>query len=350
MFDKSKIQTALSGLVGWQQPLNPDYDIIDSANQISRSNRFVTENPFCKIEFIKDNSDYKNQSDANFNTGLVNLMNTAISNVCDNVFDSNDYIDRSVIYRNPNNKVNIETLPNGFVGYEIDMTTKSNVAVKISRVVSEFSNTGLYTLLLYSSQKASPIQTKSITVNSTSVETILNWVIDNTGTLIGGKWYIGYIAGSLIPYKRDYESSNIISEIKDVCIKSMYSEGVETNELWDLRNNQYADQCWGLNFDVTVYNDYTDLIINNEMLFAKAIQLQAQINVIEMCRASLRSNFNERISRDMIIEVEGIDVEDGIKKVGLKNLLAGQLKDIKKEIQRLRTNYKPLGLQVYSVW
>jgi len=42
MINITKIQTALSGLVGFKQPYNPDYAIVDSTNQASSSGYYIT--------------------------------------------------------------------------------------------------------------------------------------------------------------------------------------------------------------------------------------------------------------------------------------------------------------------
>lgn len=70
MLDVSKIKSSLSGLVGFEQPFNPDYDIVDLENLLSESGYYVTSNAYAKIEYIKDCQDYKDISDADFNTVL----------------------------------------------------------------------------------------------------------------------------------------------------------------------------------------------------------------------------------------------------------------------------------------
>src|SRR5512137_1870238 len=134
MFDKAKIQIALSGIVGWKQPSNPDYAIVSTANKVTRSGRFVNDNPFCKIELLKDNYDYADVSDTDFNTFLSGIINEAATTVSDKIFNATDYIDRALVYQYHNNKVANEVLPAGFVGYEITKSIKQNVAFKITRV------------------------------------------------------------------------------------------------------------------------------------------------------------------------------------------------------------------------
>jgi len=49
MIDVAKIQDSLIGLIGFKQPFNPDYAIVDSDNQLSKSGYFVTDNPYSRV-------------------------------------------------------------------------------------------------------------------------------------------------------------------------------------------------------------------------------------------------------------------------------------------------------------
>jgi len=58
----------MSGIVGFKQPYNPEYAIVNAENQLSSSGYFVTDNPYAKIEYIKDNQDYLGIADDEFNS------------------------------------------------------------------------------------------------------------------------------------------------------------------------------------------------------------------------------------------------------------------------------------------
>ena len=90
MIDAVKISNGLVGLIGFKQPFNPDYAIVDTDNQASTSGYYVTDNAYAKVEYIKDAQDYKNISNANFNTLLVNLKKSAITE-CFSSFLANTY-------------------------------------------------------------------------------------------------------------------------------------------------------------------------------------------------------------------------------------------------------------------
>jgi len=338
----NKIQTALLGVVGFKQPYNPSYAIVDSANQLSSSGYFVTDNPYAKIEYIKDNQDYLSISNGDFNLFLNDLKKSAISNVCNQVFNEFDFIDRSLLYKNASNKIDVETLPTGFVGYRINVSNERNVAFKINRVLLDFQGTGTFTLLLWNTAKKTAIQTKAITITSDHQEVILDWEINNSDTTYKGDYYIGYINSALTvsPYKRDWNAGNVLSQLNYLFIQPVKVINHTTTTLFDLDDVDGLSESNGLNFDITVYDDFTDFVINNKMLFARAIQLDAIIGCIQLYLSSLRSNSNQsqsaQLYEKLMIELKGTANESTVKVIGLENQLLGEIASIRTEIGKLK--------------
>ena len=56
--------------------------------------------------------------------------------------------------------------------------------------------------------------------------------------------------------------------------------GHNTNTLFDLTTTDGNSLATGLNPDITVFEDYTDLILNNKKLLSYAILLDMQIKMI----------------------------------------------------------------------
>lgn len=349
MFNVTKVQNNLYGVVGTRQPLNPTYAIIDSNNQGSTSGLYVTDNPNCKVEYLYDSQDYKDLSDADFNTVLANLQKDAISNVCNKVFNKPSYIDRQVLYPYAINKVETETMPNGFVCVKIEPSTKKNLAFEITRVLLDFEGTGDLELRLFNSSKSTPIYSTTITISSDHQEEVLNWRVDNSDTTYKGEYYLGYRTntagiGTLKPYKRNYENSDIEACISELWTEEYYFEGHTTDTLPDLREEKGLSQTLGFNPDITVFDDYTDLITQNAFLFAKAIQLEMQIKFIENYLFTLRSNINERNANRHYLAIlqtlEGETRSDSAVTVdGLKPQLLREIASINKEILKLQDGY-----------
>lgn len=346
MFNVSKIQSGLYGLVGFRQPFNPSYQKLSGTNLLSRSGYFVTDNPFAKVENLFESQDYAGISDANFNLLLERKQKESIASVCNAVFNEPDFIDRQVLYANPINKVGTENLPVGFVGYKIKVENKKNIAFSIKRVLLDFSGTGSFDLLLFNTSSPDPIETKTITITGPSQEEKLDWYIDNSDGYYKGEFYLGYINDGLtvVPYKRDYELSNLMSLITHLCVEPIKVPGHIASTLFDLTSQEGLSENTGVNPDITVYKDYTDLIINNELLFANAINLDLTISCLTESLASLRSNRTERNSEYKIIrltqEIEGQESGEGVVKVtGLRPQLYRQISLIRTEIKKLQSGY-----------
>jgi hypothetical protein len=352
MFDKAKVTDKLNGLVGIKNPINPSYAIVDASNQTSRSGRFATENPYFKVEYLIDTQSYVDASDIEINDFLKGLQSRSIAEVVDNVTIDEDYIDHQMLYKNANNKTDIDTLPgSSFVGYKIEKSIDNNVAVELNRVVLEFEGAGDIEILLFNSNVKTPIQTKTVTISSYNQIEELNWKLDNSGSYYGGDYYIGYLTDGLTvqPIKRDYNSSNIKSIITHTCLSNINVPNVTTNELFDLDNIDGSAECWGLNLDVSVYNDYTDLVINNERLFAPAIQLQMVVNGIQEYISSSRSNDNQMLSESqlnvIIAQLEGIP--DRI--TGIIPTLSKEVESLNMQVNKLIKGMFPKGFELNTL-
>lgn len=349
MINVTKIQSSLIGLIGFKQPFNPDYAIVDSENLLSSSGYFVTDNPYAKIEYIKDNQDYLQISNTDFNLVLKQLKERSISNVCNQVFSEYDFLDRNLLFKNASRKVNTETLPIGFVGYRIEVGATKNIAFKLNRVLLDFSGTGTIKLLLWNTAKLEVLESKEIDITTDHQEVVLDWILDNSDDTYKGDYYIGYNTQDLTvqPYKRDYENGNVMSSFKYLCIEQISVSDWDSEELFDVSTYQGLSEDTGLNFDISVFDDYTDFIINNKSLFARAIQLDCQIQCIQLYLSSLRSNLNQSVSAQMyekiMIELEGTSTESLINVKGLKNQLIGEITSIRSEIQKIKVGVKKSG-------
>ena len=357
MLDVSKIQSSLLGLIGYKQPFNPDYAIIDADNLLSDSGYFVNSNPYAKIEYIKDCQDYKDISNTDFNKVLEEIKTNSISNVTNQVFNESSYIDRNLVYKNAFNKVETESLPNGFVGYRIRVSSEKSIAFNITRLFLDFEGTGDITVYLFNSAQKTPIKTQLISITSDHQEYPLNWVINDTDGVYKGEYYLGYIktgSDTFSPYKRDYNDGNVMSYITYLDIDLINVDGVTTPVLFDLNEVSGMSESVGLNPDITVYDDYTDLIIQNKSLFARAIYLSAVISCLRIYMASLRSSRNEKLASDLynkvLVEIEGTKAADNVISVkGLRSQMLSEISTIKDAVQSIKEGYLGNGYDVITL-
>ena len=353
MFNKNKIDT-LYGIVGLRGSDNPLYQILDAANLASTSGYFVDDNPYCKIELYKDNQDYNEITDVGFNANLKKLQESSISSVCDAVFSDSDYIDRQVLYRYAQNKTTTETLPSGFIGYKITPNDTKSLAFSITRDILSFDGTGDIELMIFNSSKKEVVFSEVVSIVSDHQVVELDWTLDDTDGLYKGEYYYGYNTDGLTvqPFKRDYNNSNIESIISDLYIENIFVKDHNTNTLFDLTTTEGNSLTTGLNPDITVYEDYTDLILNNKKLFSRAIQLDMQIKMIGFNLASIRSNKNQRLGEAntvrMLQEIDGQSGDGVVKIAGLRPMLLGEVKRLTTKIEALKDGYFQGSISVYT--
>lgn len=343
MFNVDKIKQKVYGVVGFRQPYNPALPTLDADNLVSRSGLIVNDNPYVKLDFLKATDDYIDISDADFNEALANKQKESIISVCSSVFNKGAFLEQSLLFRNANNKVELESLPNGFVGYEIDITNKNDVALFIPRILLEFDGTDDIEILLFNSSQKAPIQTKTVTITTDMQEVVLGWKLDNSDNYFKGKYYLGYISTGLTvtPFKRNYESSDVQSCYDNINVQQISVLGHATNTLFDLNDIVNTEIGNGLNVDFACYNDYTNIIIQNEQIFATAILYDLQISCLAQYLAAMTSNADQRRAEQLTVriiqEIEGQQGGEGFVKItGLRSKLMRSLDDIKTELDKLR--------------
>lgn len=343
MFNPTKIKE-LHGIVGLEQPFDPEYAILDADNLVSRSGYLsnLSSNPYAKIRFIKNAQDYAEISDMDFNKLIKGIQQASILEACNSIFNKPDFRERNLVYQYPLNKVNTTSLQAGFVCDKIKVTKDNNIGFNISRVILDFKGTGDITLQLYSSQQQDPLFSQLITITGTSQEEALNWEVNNDGVNYKAEYYLGYISNaSLTPFKRDYERSSIVSCFTDLDITQVQFKGHVTNVIPNLTTDDGLSDYNGINADISVYDDYTDLILREEKLLAKVIDLQFQINLMRIYLGSVRSNGDQRKSNDLYVQImtfiEGTGKDVVPKVVGIKSKLLSEITSIRKHIIKGKT-------------
>lgn len=357
MFDKTKVE-AMVGVVGIKNPNNPTYAIIDTANQASTSGYLVTDIPNVKVEFFKDAQDYEAITDEDFNDLLRDVQKSAIVDVCNMVFiDKEDFQDRNLFYTNPSNNVEAETLTDGFVGYELIVKKEKNFAFKITRVILDFQSNfdNDIILQLYNTGDPNPIQSKTITISEQHQVEQLDWVIDNSGDTYKGDYYLGYIksSGTPIPFKRNYQGSDTISNIEGLTIDPIEVTGHSTNFLFDLNDIDGLAENIGINPDILCYDDYTDFILQNKSLFAPAIKLKMGILMLNTSTSSVRVNRKVSISsaetERMLQQLNGVELRGGSTRViSLHSQLNSAIEIIQLEIKKLQKGFHGGRIMVAS--
>ena len=349
MFNIVKIQEDFAGLVGLRPSLNPEFNLISGFSD-SDSGLYVDDIEHFKIEFFIKSQDYAGASSGELGAKFLQIYNSAVSSVMHQVFTNPSYIDRNRLFSHTydtNESITQSGDNQRFYGYEIKMSDKKNIAFKITRAIVEMTRTAdaEFTLQVFHSSLIVPLFSQVITIENATDDLVkvvdLNWVIDAVDLPYKGSFFVGYFrpSNTLKPIKREYKLASRMNEFSELCIRRMEIQSNFRN----LENIEYVYDHNGINLDITVYEDYTDLIIQNKFLFARAIQIQWAMTVMLGYINSMRSNREERIAKDFVnmtlLAVEG-QKGLGLQRVkGLREQFSGQIMELQTEFKKVREGY-----------
>lgn len=343
MFVAEKIRGCSEGLIGIRQPFDPSYAIFEADLLTSKSGYFIDDIPLFRAEYFIDVVCPKNSTTSEKNDLFRQMLGDSTINVVNQVFVGTSIIDRQVQYVNANNLTEIETgLPNGFIGQRFRQANLKDVAFKLNRLFLTVDGSGDLEIRLYNSFQSTPVKTKIVTINSSQKSYIveLDWACDNTD-FYKGEWFVGYtLDGNIQPYKRVFENSNIQSQVKELYYEEINVPGHMTTDLFDLKKyGENGNLSTGMNFDITTYEDKTSFVCSNTTHFARAVQLELAIQIIQRVISSNRSNVNERYSNDLkrtlLASLKGLKGQ-GIAEKGLENQLISEVSRIREEVEKLK--------------
>lgn len=309
MIRSDRVKDKLFGGVGFRQPSQNDYSIVDEVNAASTSGLYFNDaSNLVSIKNIKECQDDESITDDNFNTYLANLHKASIDDVCREVIaGQNDYLQSVNIYPYEKRFTTKLTTNNRFVGFEISHCNRVNIVSKISFIELVFDEDITLNVHLYNSNLKEPIKTIECECigGQSNIFDLTDWFIQANETYKGGKFYVGYFEsdlGTVKPYAKDWENSILKS-----CTNYYSVEPVWFNELgtgYDIDTRTYDSDTFGMNIGLDSYKDYTELIIRNRELFYPAIQYQLVVKVLNLIRTSNRSNGVQRIAAELVKEAE----------------------------------------------
>ena len=306
MYINSTILTSLYQRVGWRQPTYSGAPVLDSANKVTNSGKYFQDiHSLVKVPYIYDCQDDNAITIGNFNTMLQDFQKSSILKIVNSVFQMPDIVQNDILYSHENIFTNVLTNGADFVGYEFDMCKRKDFGLVINQLISEFSVSESVTFYLYHSSQKTAIDSETITVqaNSTKVDTV-DWIM-NYATYKGGKYYVGYFRSGLTTQaiNRNWDSAIVSNEFDGVEIKPIKISGVSGVELPNIDGITYESDTYGLNFDITIEHDYTDVICRNARQFDVAVQLQLASDVIELIATSRRTTLDEHIGKAAVAEL-----------------------------------------------
>ena len=299
-------------------------------------------------------------SGEDLNEYLKELVKGSFVEVLNSIFTEDDFESSGLLYPYDCTWESRNDI-HGFIGYEIDTQKNSLLSLILNRLMmgvgepiyyvaqdggyytdkdgnryAEVSPIGTARIFLYNTQMQEPIAYQDVvtSANNTVISNV-EWILNNP--TYGGKWYIGYYTSDLPsqPVAINKDLSTLRTDIGGAIIRPILIEGAE-NWKFDITNLKYTETRYGLNFDMSTYKDWTNLVLSNEQRFARALQLMVAVKVADLAVNSTRSNRDERISRaNAVFELDGNRYnKDYPEHTGL-------LTKLKSEISRLKQTYNP---------
>jgi hypothetical protein len=340
MFRPDEVIGALFTRVGWQQPTEDEYDILEGDNLVSSSGLYFNNyHPAVTVRNLKETNQDAGISNADFNTKLEDFQKSAINRVCQGIFNKDVIIEQVQLYSRDYER-NFKTLDNTskFVGFKIKLCDDYGYSVLLNAISLYFDGVATFNMYCFHSAKGN-VWTKSVTTvaNTETVVNVTDLVLSiSKNTQKGGVYYIGYFqddlgaVNAINDYGADYEDANIFS----------YS-GIEADTLTaSTYDNQTIVQTalnYGVNLELTSVNDYTSMIVRNAQAFDEAVALQVACDCIEQIIMSTRSNYTERMTKEFAQQLyNDLNLEWTTESQpytgGLKNRL-------RRELQRLNKNF-----------
>jgi len=337
MFSLSKIRDKAVGLVGFTSTL------VDADLKASRSGlTFEGGSALVNVNTIKSLID----SDEDLNEYLKELVKGSFVEVLNSIFTKDDFEESGLLYPYDCTWESRNDI-HGFIGYEIDTQKNSLLSLIVNKLIfgvggtiyfepQTNSNIGTVKVYLYNSQSKVPVASEEIQVIENEVSDVdISWILNNV--TYGGKWYIGYFTSDLPsqPVAVNKDLSTLKADMGGVTIQPIFIDG-SGNDEFDISNLKYTETRYGLNFNMSTYKDWTNLVLSNEQRFARALQLMVAVKVADLAVNSTRSNRDERISRaNAVFELDGNRYnKDYPEHTGL-------LTKLKSEISRLKQTYNP---------
>lgn len=305
MYQANRILTSLFGRVGWKQPTQPEYAVLDEANTTSKSGRyFQNTHAAISIKTIKESQEDADISDADFNEFLVGMQKGAILKTLSAVFNQDEAVESGAIYeRESNLPTTFQENSGKFVGYVVEVAENTDYTVALSQIMLLFDKDTSFELKCFSDLSDQPIWTKAVEgrANETTIidvdDLFLSW-LGRYGA--ANTFYIGY-------FQADLGDARAINEPV-----SEWMEGLlwEANSFYATAsgskfNLPYTENSLtqGLNLVFTSYKDFTTRILFNKSMFDEAVSLQVACDVLELVLSSTRSNSDQRISQQQLADL-----------------------------------------------
>lgn len=344
MYRRDEVIQALFGRVGFRQPTQPEYAIVDTVNLAAKSKRYFDGfHAEITIQNIKDGAcDDMLISDEDFNIYLKSLQEDCIASVLDGIFGEPEMIEQQNEFITTDWKPVLIPNTGRFVGRQIKVAPDPRRSVKINAVSLFFNGITTFPLYLFSSVKKLPLKQMEVTTMSDSQVTVVpeGWTMNYLDNNIrGGIFYLGYFQDDLGSVQAYDEQPT--QWLYGKVYGSSIVEAIKVSGQPDfIRYNPYfTSRTQGLNIEFSSVADYTEVIVKNPQVFDKAVGLQMAAMIVERLIHSTRSNYTERLGGSGAQRLySDLNLDMATPEMPYSSGLKNQLR---RELIRLHNNFFP---------
>lgn len=341
MYDASRILSTdgLYTRIGLKEPTKTGYTgILDASAKTTKSGRtydfYHSLANFVNIYDCQEDIDITN---AEVNALIAQWQKDAINTVLKRIFNESDLIENALLYKNANTYNDLITNNGKFVGFEIEVPDTDTIVNVLNSVILQFNGVVTFNLYLFHSSVKTALSTTScLTVSDSFKKVDLAKFLYAQYTTYGpGKFYLGYFQndlGSVQAYNRVWDNSPVQTRFKCAKIRPIQVTPNGTS-LFDIQDVEYVSESWGLNLDVSSYQDHTNKIMSNLALFDDAQGLAFAIRILELIKTTGRINVqrvNQKLPEIAAFELESQTSDTAVKTTGMYAKLAIEINRVRK--------------------
>lgn len=333
MFDAQRLQTAYSNLLGWKQHDDTNDFQISTPLTVSETGEYYqSKHPAMALDIIKaqikESKDISAYLTEKVSDSVVEMFNDVIQKRQLNK-NGKTLLDSAILLNKQGWLNDLIVNQNRFVGFQIRLKAATGLKMKINEIGFQFRSAEDFTLYLFHTSKAEPIDTFQVTTSGGSG---WKWQVENvilhsmkTAEFQGGAFVLGYYQEDLTDMAINYSNFDFNKGECGTCnsryrgvweaVNRYYHifpiyvpEGsFEKGEMFDTSKAFFIpNQSFGLNLKLTTECDLTQFFIDNRFMFKNLLSLKVVHKILYDMKFSTQTNYIEEDLKMMIIrDLEG---------------------------------------------
>ena len=314
MFRATELKTGYANLLGWRQDYDPDKEI-GAGLIVTESGQYYQDiHPLLTLDNIRAIApDFSEITTPNydFDTWLANKTMASNLNALQSIYAEKigEKTARNLLYQkllfDGTGRIN-DTIANTdkLVGIEIVPIRSKGGTLKIEKIGMQFKGTGTMNVYIFHSSRKEPIETIEIVRTRDGgmqwfdqTDLFLPYLSDDIDS--GGSWYLCYDQANLpegmeavnkmrdwskkpCSTCNDYDTQSYRAWSRYLEVHPFKNDSLDgTIELWEIDDNLYTYETnYGINLQVSVECDVTDIFLENKRTFQTVIGLQMAADML----------------------------------------------------------------------